>query len=494
MSMNDPQMPVPNPDDEQEVTAQLPAPVTRTDQMVVNFQQWVERACVKFDRFGDYIAPRNEDEEQAPENIARSSIMAGMMMLLFLFGIFGLWSATAPIDSAAVAVGRVVVDSNKKTIDHLEGGIVKKILVKEGSDVKEGQPLVILDDTAARARLDLYQGQYVSARASEARLIAERDNAETIIFPQELLDKEKEDPNVAANLDAQRRLFVSRRESIEGKINVLGQKIEQNKEQISGIEEQIKSSDRQIKLLNQEIGDVTYLLKSGDASKTRLLALQRNQAGISGERGERLSMISQAKQSINEAKIEMYNVRTQFLNEVVQELKETQSKISDLSEQLRSLQDVVSRIVIRSPIAGEVTGLKVHTINGVIAPNEPIMDIVPFNEQLVVEAKVSPQDIDVVHKGMTARVRLSAYKSRNTPPVDGEVITVSADRMEDPRTTESYFLARIVIDEKQLSKLKNVTLSAGMPAEVLIITGERTLLGYLISPIRDSFNKAFREQ
>lgn len=493
MSTHDPLVPVPNPDDEQ-AAAQLPVPLTRTDLAVQNFQQWVERLSDKFDRLADYIAPRNTDEEQAPETMARGPIMLGMLMLLFLFGVFGLWGAIAPIDSAAIALGKVAVDSNKKTIDHLEGGIVKKILVKEGSDVKEGQPLVLLDDTAARARLDLFKGQYVSARASEARLIAERDNAEEIAFPQELIDKEKDDPMVASNVDAQRRLFVSRRESIEGKIDVLQQKIKQNKEQIIGIKEQIKSSDRQISLLNQEIGDVSHLLKTGDASKTRLLALQRNQAGISGERGERLSMIAQSKQAINEAKIEMYNVRTQFLNEVVQELKETQTKLSDLSEQLRSAQDIVSRIEIKSPIAGEVTGLKVHTVGGVIAPGEAIMDIVPFDEQLVVEAKVNPQDIDVVTKGMTARVRLSAFKSRSTPPVEGEVVTVSADRIEDPRTGESYFLARVIIREEELEKLEDVKLSPGMPAEVLIITGERTLFGYLIAPIRDSFNKAFREE
>lgn len=469
----------------------LPAPVQR---YVAGFQDAASRWSDRCDALADYIVPRNLDEASAPENIARGPIIFGMLMVILIFGIFGLWSVLAPIDSAAIAQGKVTLDANKKTIDHLEGGIVSEIMVREGETVAPGDALIVLDDTAARARRDLYRGQYVAALASEARLLAERDNRSSIEFPPDLVEQAEDDPDIAASLDSQRRLFVSRRESLQGRSDVLQQQIKQSQEEIHGLEEQIKSSDQQLALLEDEIGDVKHLLKSGNAPKTRLLALQRRKAEIEGERGERQALIARAEQRINEARIEMYNLKTDFLNEVVQELKDTQVQLSDLEEQLRTAEDVMKRIVIRAPIGGQVTGLSVHTVGGVIAPGEPLMDIIPSDDKLIVEARVNPQDIDVVRPGLLARVRLSAYKVRNVPPVEGTVVTVSADRFEDERTGEAYFIARIEIDDEQLARLEDVELSPGMPAEVLIVTGSRSLFSYLVSPIKESFNRAFREQ
>lgn len=472
----------------------LPALPEQMQRYVASFQAFSERAGERLDYFASYILPRNEEEEAAPENIARGAILFGVMMLVLIFGVFGLWAVLAPLDSAAIAPGKVTLDSNKKTIDHLEGGIVSEIDVREGEVVEEGDPLIVLDDTAVRARRDLYMGQYIAARASEARLIAERDNLDEVTFPPELMETAAEDEKIAANMDAQRRLFQSRRESLEGRTEVLQQQIKQSDEEINGLREQIKSSEQQLRLLNDEIKDVKHLLKSGNAPKTRLLALQRRSAEIEGEKGERQAMIARAEQRINEAKIEMYNLKTQFLNEVVEELKNTQVKLSDLEEQLRAAEDVMRRIVIRAPIGGEVTGLTVFTVGGAIAPREPIMSIVPSDDKLIVQARVKPQDIDVVRPGLLARVRLLAYKVRNVPPVEGEVVTVSADRFEDERSGEPYFTARIEIGEDQLSKLEDVELSPGMPVEVLIVTGSRSLFSYLVSPIKDSFNRAFREE
>lgn len=479
-----------NPDDK----AQLPVPVQYIGRYLERGKEWMGHVSERFDLVAEVVAPRVTDDAVTPEGLARRSVLFGLFSMLLMFGIFGLWSVLAPIDSAAIAAGRVVLDSNKKTIDHLEGGIVEEILVQEGMAVEEGQVLIRLDDTAARARLDLYKGQFVAAQATESRLIAERDAKEDLVFPESLLEQLDSDPNIAANVDSQRRLFVTRREAVDGRIDILGQKIKQSEEEIKGLEEQIKSANEQLRLLNEEIGDVRYLLKSGNAAKTRLLALERRAAEIQGEKGERQAMISRAHQTINEAKIEKYNLRTEFLNEVVAELKETQVKLSDLEEQLRAAENVVHRIELRSPITGEVTSLNVHTVGGVISPGQPIMDIVPFDDKLVVEARVQPQDIDVVRKGLTARVRLTAYKTRSVPPVEGTVVGVSADRIDDERTGESYFNARIEIDEEQLQKLEGVELSPGMPAEVLIVTGSRTLFAYLVAPISDSFNRAFREQ
>lgn len=477
----------------QETAENLPVPVNQVDRYVQGFQGFVEKCTERFDAIAEYIAPSNKEEELSPENLARGPIVFGMVMIIIMFGVFGLWSILAPIDSAAIAPGKVVLDSNKKVIEHLEGGIVKEILVTEGMAVKKGQVLVRLDNTAALARMNLYKGQYIAALATEARLKAERDHAEELVFPEELLEK-KDDILVSENLDSQRRLFKSRREALEGKRDVLGQKIKQYEEEINGLSEQIKSSSSQLELLGREIKDIRKLVAKQLSPKSRLLALERRAAEIKGEKGRNEALISRAKQSINEAKIEMYNLKTEFLNGIVTELRETQTKLSDLSEQLRTAEDVARRVEIRAPIAGEVTGLAVHTVGGVIAPNEPLLNIIPFDDKLIVEAKVRPTDIDVVRAGLKARVRLSAFKTRNVPPVEGIVETISADRFEDKRTGEIYFLARIAIDEKQLDKLDNVELSPGMPAEALIVTGSRTLIAYLISPIRDSFNRSFREQ
>ena len=490
--------PLGTPEETNESTSQepaLPVPVRGVDQYVANFQQFAERTAERFDVLSNYIAPKNTEEELSPENIARTSIVFGMFTLILLFGILGLWSVLAPIDSAAIASGKVALDSNKKTIQHLEGGIVEEILVTEGMHVKRGQPLVRLDDTAAKARMDLYRGQFIAARATEARLIAERDGTESVSFSDALLRIEKEDEEVAANLDSQRRLFKSRKESVQGQIDVLGQQIKQRGEEINGLEKQIKSADDQIDLLNEEIDVVRMLLEKGNAVKPRLLSLERNAAQIEGQRGEQQSMIARAEQSINEAKIQMFNVKTEMLNQVVQELKNTQVELSDLEEKLRTAEDVVNRIVVEAPISGEITGLAVHTKGGVIAPGERLMDIVPFDDKLIVEARVSPQDIDIVRPGLIARVRLLAYKVRNVPPVEGTVAIISADRFEDDRTGETYYIARVEIPEEQLTALgEDIVLTPGMPTEVLIVTGSRSLFSYLMSPISDSFNRSFREQ
>jgi len=472
----------------------LPAIPGQLDKYVASFQRSVELCNEKFDRFADYIAPRNTDEDMAPENVARGPIIFGMTMLLVVFGVFGLWGLLAPIDSAAIAQGRVSLDSNKKVIDHLEGGIVKEILVAEGDFVKSGQLLVRLDDTAPKARVQLYKGQFTTALASLARLEAERDNKDEVAFPAILTDKEKSDPEIATILDTQRRLFAARKEAVEGKTDVLSQKIKQHDEEINGLNEQIDSANKQLSLLNEEIRDVDFLLKKGNAPKSRLLALERRYAEIKGQKGENLAMISRVSQSINETKIEMFNLKTEMLNKVVDELRETQSKVSDLEEQLRTSEDIARRVEIKAPIDGKVQALAVHTIGGVVRPGEPVMEIIPQDDKLIIEARVRPQDIDVVRAGLVARVRLLAYKVRNVRLVEGTVVNVSGDRFDDERTGESYFVARIEIDDEQLKELEHVELSPGMPAEVLIVTGSRSFFAYMLQPIGDSFNRSFREE
>ena len=450
----------------------------------------------KLDSLVQFISPATKGSDESPDGIAHGPIKFGLWSFFWVFIVFGAWSALAPIDSAAVATGEVIFDANKKTVQHLEGGIVKEILVGEGSFVKKGDTLIRLDETAAEARLDLLEGQIIGARATEVRLLAERDKKDKLTFPADLLEDEKKNKIIGENLDSQRRLFDSRRRSGEGQRKILGQKIRQYEQEIAGLNAQIRSANSQIGFLGQEIGVVRKLLAQGNASRPRLLALERQAADLRGNRGEAQANISRAKQSIFESEIAINNLTTEFENEVNTELKETQAELADLNERIRASSDTMNRIVIAAPVTGTVTGLRAHTIGGVINPGDAIMDIIPTNEEeLVIEARVNPQDIDVVHKDLLARVRLSAYKARTVPMIEGIVRTVSADRFTDERTGEAYYSARIYIDGKEFEELgDDIKLYPGMPAEVLIVTGSRTFLNYMLSPISESFNRAFREQ
>jgi HlyD family type I secretion membrane fusion protein len=474
-----PPIPQPAPDS--------PVPLQRLQSFATRFIEWV-------DAMSERISPRVLDVTATPEAIARPTILFGVTAMAVIFGIFVFWSAVAPLNSAAVASGSVILDSNKKTIQHLEGGIIDEIYVREGQFVEKNEPLVRLDETAAKARYDLLKSQFISFKAAEARLLAERDGHQEVSFGKELLALESKSPVVQENLDSQRRLFESRRRNIEGKASVLNQKIEQSKREIQGLEAQQASASEQIRLLRDELAGVRKLYANNNISKQRLRALEREEANIIGQRGEYVAMISRAEQTIAEAEIEILNLRNDFQKEVVEELRETQTQLADLEERIRASADTFQRIVIAAPLAGTIVDLKVHTVGGVIAPGEKILDIVPQDDKLIVEAKVQPQDIDVVRAGLEARVRLSAYKTRTVPPVSGVVRHISADRFTDERTGQSYYLARIEIDEKELTPLQGVELYPGMPTEVLIVTGERTLLSYLFAPITESFNRAFREQ
>lgn len=452
------------------------------------------RGTVRYiDHAGAVLVPKGGADQDTPEAITRPATVFGMWMFLLVFGVFGLWSAVAPLKSAALAHGQVVLDSNRKTIQHLEGGIVAEIYVREGQEVKEGDPLLRLDDTAAKARLDLFLGQSITVRSAAARLLAERDNKDKIEFPEDLLKEKKSNPVIAENMDSQRRLFKTRRKSLEGELSILRQKSEQYKQEIAGLESQKQSAADQIKLLKEEIATVAKLLKEGNAMKPRLLALQRNASALEGQRGEYVSGISRAQQEIAETEISMINLRNEFLNKVVADLKDAQAQIADLAERIRASADTMSRIVIAAPIGGQVTGLKVHTVGGVIAPGEKLLDIVPKNDKLIVEVQVKPEDIDVVRPDLEARVRLSAYRSRYVPMLNGKVTYVSGDRFVDERSGAPYYLARIEIDYKELEALTNVKLYPGMPTDAQITTGSRSFLSYLLDPFAQSFNSAFRE-
>jgi len=455
--------------------------------LLAGFTRLVDKASAR-------LVPIGTQGSESPDALARPVILRGVWVLILLFVVIGAWAAFWPLATGAIAPGRVVVDTSRKDIQHLEGGIVKEILVKEGEKVTAGQVLVRLESTTAEAQQGVLRGQMIAARAVEARLLAERDSAAAITFPPTLTSITTQDADARQNIDAQTRLFSSRRDTLNGQIDVLNQKIRQSEEEIRGYEQQRVAISRQLALLREEITTVRVLVEKGNATRPRLLALERQAADLEGDRGQLQAEAARATQAINEAKITILNTRSDFLNKVLAELKEVQLQLSTLEEQSRASADVIRRIETKSPIAGTVTGLRVHTIGGVIKSGETMMSIIPSDDKLIIEVRVNPQDSDVVHEGLRARVRLTAYSTRYIPALQGRVMTVSADRFDDTATGQSYFLARIEIPPDEVAAVKDIRLSAGMPAEALIVTGKRSLLSYLLEPFTRSFGRAFREQ
>lgn len=447
------------------------------------------------DRIASQLLPYDASNQFAPDQRARPTILMGLLLMFMLFGVVGLWAAVVPLKAGAIAHGRIISESNRKEIQHLEGGIIKEILVKDGAVVKAGQPLVRLDSTNAKARRDQVLGQYLAAKATEARLIAERDGKPAITFPEEYLKQEATNPKVKEALETQRRLFTTRRNALEGQISVLNQQAAQSGDEIRGLRDQIAAANTQIGLLADEISVVQGLLASGNATKPRLLALQRQQADLMGQRGQAQAMVSRANQTISEAKTSILNLKNETLNNIIAELKETQVQLSTLEEQARSTSDVARRVEVTAPLAGTITGLKTNTVGGVVAPGEVLMYLIPSDDRLIVEARVSPQDVDAVREGLIAQVRLTAFTSKYLRPIEGKVLTVSADRFDDKNTGESYYIAKIEIPQAELAALgKDIKLTSGMPADVLIVVGSRTMLSYIMRPIRESFGHAFHDQ
>lgn len=449
-------------------------------------------ATVPSDSALDISSPRSDRVTLGGMGL-RPVFIVGLVLILLFFGGFGTWAALAPLETAAIAPGRIVVESYSKVVQHLEGGIVGKILVTEGATVQEGDPVIVLDETQPGSQLGVVSSRLHHDMAREARLIAERDKLAKIPFPPDLLAVASQNRDVAEILDAQRRIFLSRKESIESQTSILQQRIMQYREEIRGTEAEIVADAKQLNLIKEELSDVEFLVKKGLERRPRLLALQRQSADIEGSKARGQSAVARSKQAIAEAQLRIVDLTTQMNADVVKELREVQSEIADLTQQRRTAEDVLKRTIVRAPVSGTVVKLKFHTIGGVVAPREPLMEIVPEKDKLIVEAQVNPNDIDVVHIGLPAQVRLSAYSTRLTPTLEGHVEQLSADRLQDERTGAPYYSARVLITEGELEKLKNVKLYPGMPAEVMIIAGQRTPLSYLMRPLVDSFQRSMRE-
>lgn len=421
-------------------------------------------------------------------------IRLGLLVIIATLGVSILWSTLAPLSSAVVASGVVKVDTSRKRIQHLEGGIVKEILVRDGARVKAGDVLVRLDETRAGATHGVLQSASDSSLAQQARLVAERDRLNDIPFPQDMLDRQSTDPKVGEYIATQRALFKARRESLAGQLSILGQQIGSLNEEIKGLSAQQKSKEEQLASVRAEFESLQDLLAVGMVEKTKVRSLEREMSRLQGERAEHASRIAAARSAIAEKELQQFQLRKTFQEEVVAELKKVQGELFDYAERESAARQTLQQTEIRSPVDGTVVDLKVHTIGGVISPGEPLLELVPDGDRLIIEARVLPQDIDRVMRSMPAGVKLSAFDQRTLPELEGSVTYVSADAIDDPRLQMQFFLMRVEVPDRELVRLEGRQIQPGMMAEVFVRTGERTFFGYLLQPLVSSFNRAWRER
>ena len=420
-------------------------------------------------------------------------MVAGVLVTGAFFGGFGAWAALTPLASAAIAPGTVTVDSHRKTVQHLDGGIIAELLARNGDRVKAGQILLRLEDVESRAAFDLLKAQHNALLAQERRLVAEREGRSEPAFPAELLAAEA-DPAVAEILAGQRRILASRTQVLIGQTAVLEQRMRQYEAEIESLKAQIASGEVQLRFIAEELKGVGELFEKGLEKKSRLLALKREAARLKGLQGDYQGRITRAEQGIAQARMEVLSLKEQRDAEVVTELREVQVERAAVTERMRAAESKLRRTEIVAPKDGVVVNLRYFTTGGVIEPGAPILDIVPVGESLVIDAQLDPTNIDEVRAGLAAEVRLVAFKQRITPTVAGLVKHVSADALVDDHTGRAYYVARVEISRSELDRLSSVELYPGMPVEVMIATGERTALDYLLTPVTESFTHAFREQ
>ncbi len=422
----------------------------------------------------------------------RRTRLVGVLIVLVTFGGFGGWAALAPLQSAAVAPGIVTVKGSRKSVEHLEGGIVWELLIKDGDLVQAGQLLISLDDTQARAQLEMAMSQYYAVKAMESRLFAERDGLASIEFDAVLADGA--DPRAADAMLSQQQVFEARRNAHEGEIAVLEQRIEQLAQQVQGARGLMAGKQRLEASFREEYGDYAGLQAQGYTDKQRLRELERNLANTEGEVAELVSEVARLEISAGETRLEILQLQKAFHTSVVEQLGEVQIQVFDLEERIRATADRAERTRIRSPVDGVVVGMDVTTLGEVVKPGETLLYVVPNAEELIVEARVDPADIDRVSSGQPADIRFSSFSSATTPVIDGQVTSLSADALRDESSGLAYYLARVEVTPEGYDMLDELELVPGMPAEVLINTGSRSMLAYLTQPVRNAFARSMLEE
>ena len=430
-----------------------------------------------------------EDAERYDPGLS-SPKKVGMTIFIVIFGFCGSWAAFAPIDGAAVASGFVNVRSYSKVVQHLEGGIISDIFVENGARVQAGQPILELNNTQPLAQLEIVNSQFIALTALETRLMAERDGLDDVNYPGSLSTS---DIRVREETTAQTEIFRARKATLNGSIEVLQQRIGQLESQVVGLEALKVSKEQLAASYAEELEDVQALLSQGFSEKTRLRELERNVASFNGEAADLTANIASAEIQIGETQLQILQQDREFQNQVVSELGEVKTNLKDISERITALEDVVARTTVRAPEAGIVNGLQVHTIGGVISPGMKIVDIVPVGDDLIIEAQVSPIDIDRVAINQNATIRFSSFGMGTVPTIYGKVINLSADRLFEEVSGEPYYLARVEVTPEGMADLDDLILMPGMPAEVFIATGSRTFLQYLFKPFSNAIARSLRE-
>jgi len=443
---------------------------------------------------GEYQkAPSSPKAESIETDHGKRSRLGILVVLLTFLG-FGGWAALAPVDGAAVALGEVIVSTQNRVVQHLEGGVVESVLVDDGDHVEKGETLVTLSDIKARSELDIVQSQLLEILGEEARLLAERSGKSDIRFP-ERLTSQSEKPAVAAILEGQKSLFESRKQGLQARVDILNQRIDSLQQQIRGQRAVSQTLSARIASYEQEVEEWRELYERQLADRIRINEMERELLRLKAEKNSTESEIGRLGSEISSTRSELLVTREEFMEKVTTRLREVQQKKADLRARETSLLDTLSRMVIKSPVTGTVVGTKVHTTGGVVKPGDTLMQVVPVNQQLAIKARVAPTEIDRIEAEQKADIRLSAFSFQMAHVIEAEVVTISADTFQDEQSGESYYEVRLKLTEKGASTLveQNMFLVPGMPAEVMIRTGERTVLQYLLDPFIRLSEKAFRE-
>jgi HlyD family secretion protein len=423
----------------------------------------------------------------------RNHLIGGTVIALVLTLGIGGWAATTELSGAITASGSVVVDSNVKKVQHLTGGIVGELLVREGDRVRVGETLLRLDETVLRAGLAIYTKGLDEMRARKARLASERDGAETIVIPPDLLDTPLS-PGFASALDSERKLFDLRRAARHGQKSQLRQRIAQLDDEVRGYAALQAAKAEEIELIERELTGVRILWQKNLIQMNRLTVLEREAARLKGELAQSIASSAQVRGKISEIELQIIQIDQNLSSEVAKELREIDGKIGEFIERKVTAEDQLKRVDIRAPQDGVVHQLSVHTIGGVVTPADPVMLIVPEADLLTVEARISPQDIDQLYVGQAASLRFSAFNQRTTPEIQGAISRISADVTSDQRTGQNFYTARVSITSEELARLGKIKLLPGMPAEIFARTYDRSVLSYFTKPLSDQIVRAFRER
>jgi HlyD family type I secretion membrane fusion protein len=430
-------------------------------------------------------------EPPYPTSCARA-IAVGWIVVGVLFGGFGTWAGIAPLTSAAIAPGTVVVDSSRKSVQHLEGGVIREILVRDGDVVEAGQTLLRLDGASVRAALASLQPMLMTNEAQKARLRAERDEHDKIAVPEELLADASNNVATAQIQAGQQRIFETRRNALQGERALNANRLAQSRERLTGLVRQLQIKEHEMALVAKELADQRMLLAKGYTTQRRVAAAKRSMQELESEYADLESKREETKVLVERYELEDSQITKNFVEQVENELYEAEQESYQVLERMRAIQDQHARLDIRAPVSGVIVSMVAHTVGGVVTPGSPILDIVPAEDELIIEAQVRPSDIDGVKAGLSADIRFPAFDGTEIPQLNGAVATVSADRLVGSGGT-AYFLVRVEVDEAELARLGGRRLIPGMPAEILINKSERTLLSYLLAPLVHGIWTAFRE-